>query len=204
MNRRHRLVIACAALLAGCSGPAQKSTLSNLFGKPTPVPREGRHTAKSFSVELPAGWVRKTLNDDTVAASLDGFLLQSIVVEQRNLDKAFPKTRKIARTDALSTELAELEIAELKASGPQMAALEVMQNEPATLSGEEGYRLTFRHRTSRGLVIQHVVQGCVTRNGYFRLEYAAPALHYFAPTLPEFDKSAASFTLIAASTPARK
>lgn len=200
MNRSLCWVGLVTVLLAGCGAQPSRPSMATLFGKRVELQRDGRFTAKSFTIDLPAGWVRKPLGEDAVVASLDGVLLQMITAEQRNLDKAFPRTKKAARPEALSSELAELEIAEMKASGPQMAALEILENEPATLSGQEGFRLMFRFRTQRGLTIQRVVLGCVTKTGYYRLDYVAPALNYFTPSLPAFEKAAESFTLIGPKT----
>lgn len=201
MNRRQWL-LAATSLLAGCGASTQRPSLSTLVGKPTLAPVDGRYVADHFTVALPAGWLRRPLSGSAVVASRDGFLLQSIVVERRAIDKAFPLSKKAARPDALSTELAEQEIAELKAGGSQLAALEVLENDPATLGGTEGFRLMYRHRTSRGLVVQHVVHGCATPNGYYRTEYLAPALHYFAPTLPDYESTVASLTFSLPAKPA--
>lgn len=195
MNRSI-VVVLFAAVIAGCGGTPQRPSMSTLLGKPTEYAREGRHTTRSFSLDLPSGWLRRPLSDDAVAASLDGFLLQTIGAERRDPAKAFPRTKRAARADALSTELAEQEIAELKAAGPQLAALELLENEPASLGGEEGFRIVLRHRTSRGLVLQRIVQAAATKSGYYRVEYVAPALYYYARTLPDFERSVESFAFV--------
>ena len=106
---------------------------------------------KSYSLELPVGWIRQYSQTGALLASRDGFLLETILVERRALDRAFAKTKKAASATSLPSELSELAIAELKATDEQLEALAVLENEPALVSGREGYRLRVAYKTQRGI-----------------------------------------------------
>jgi len=173
--------------------------LAACAGEPTRVDT-GRTEApdKSYSIELPLGWIRSATPGKDLVVSRDGYALDMIVVSHRKLDRAYPKTKKAAATTMLPFELAELEIAEAKSQGPQLAALNVVENEPVVLSGKDGFRVKVSYRNDLGLEIHHVIYGLADKTGYYTLEYRAPRLHYFDKYYPDFEKTASSFQLVAA------
>ncbi|HYL19543.1 MAG TPA: hypothetical protein VEV20_12750, partial [Burkholderiales bacterium] len=70
---------------------------------------------KTYTVELPVGWMKEARTDNTVLlASRNGYLLEIIQIARHPLKDAFPKTKKAAGDSMLPAELAELEIAEIK------------------------------------------------------------------------------------------
>jgi hypothetical protein len=171
-------------LLAGCAAtPAQR----------VDTPRtEGPN--KSYTVDLPTGWIKQTAADHkALLVSRNGFLLEVIVFTRRSLKEAFPRSKKAATAEMLPAELAELEIAETKLQDEFTAALNVLQNEPAEISGAEGYKLHMSYKNSRGLEIQRVVYGFADESAYYRIHFTAPKLYYFDTYYPEFEKTVASF-----------
>lgn len=60
----------------------------------------------------------------------------------------------------LPSELAELALAELKAGNDRLAASSVPRNEPASVSGREGFRFVVALKSDRGLEMQREVVGC--------------------------------------------
>lgn len=155
---------------------------------------------RSYTVDLPVGWIRHIAQDKSVLVSRDGFPLQIIVVAHLGAAGAFPKTKKAASETMLPSELAELQIAEMKTEGEQMAALKVIENEPAALDGRDGFRVRVSYRTPRGLEIHRVTYGAADPSGYYRLDYVAPVLHYFDGTYGDFDKVVKSFRLTGGKT----
>lgn len=149
---------------------------------------------KSYSVDLPVGWVRLMQNAEGLEVTRDGLALNRIRVNRVDLAKAFPTLKKPAHADMLPSELAELQIAELK-SVDKETVITVKENAPAMLGGQPGYRLHLQYRNPRGLGMDRIIQGCATAKGYFTLSYEAPGLHYLPRDLPEFEKTAASFRL---------
>ena len=168
---------------------------------------------KSYTVDLPVGWIRDFAQDfgcssafllldcrwtapvKTLLVSRDGFTLQTIGITHRPAAQAFPRTRKSVTAGASPSELAELQIAEMKAETQQMAALMVMGNEPATLDGRDGFRVRVSYHTARGLEIHRVTYGVPDKSGYYRIEYVAPKLYYFDATIADFEKVVSSLRI---------
>jgi len=159
---------------------------------------------KSYTLDLPVGWIRQFTQDGTLLVSKDGYALQTIGVIHRKLDNAFPKTRKSASDTMLPSELAELQIAEMKTETEQMAVLKVIENEPATLDGREGFRLRTTYFTRRGLEIHRVTYGLADKSGYYRIEYVSPKLYYFDRTFGDFENVITSFRLAGPQNTASK
>ncbi|MGQ0579037.1 MAG: hypothetical protein ACT4PQ_09045 [Betaproteobacteria bacterium] len=159
---------------------------------------------KSYSVDLPVGWIRHVAQDKTLLVSRDGFVLQTIGITHRPAAQAFPKTRKSAVEGALPSELAELQIAEMKTETQQMAALTVIENEPVSLDGREGFRVRVSYHTMRGLEIHRVTYGVPDKSAYYRIEYVAPKLHYFDATFADFEKVVSSLRFTDADKAAAK
>ena len=176
--------LACAALVGCIPQPARVDA------------SRSEALDKSYSIELPAHWVRQYTAERNLIASRDGFVLETIAVEHRPLKKAFPQTEKAASDGMLPSELAELEIAEIKARDELTAALRVIENEPALLSGRDGFRLKVAYNTVRGLEINEVVYGVIDSAAMYRVVYRAPRLYYFDRYYPEFVRTVESFTLL--------
>jgi hypothetical protein len=178
------LIPTLVLLLAGCvATPPQRVDMPRTEGPDT-----------SYTVDLPSGWIKQTAPDNkALLVSRNGFLLEVIVFTRRSLKEAFPRSKKAATAEMLPAELAELEIAETKMGDEFTAALKVLQNEPAEISGTEGYKLRMSYRNARGLEIQRVVYGFADKAAYYRIHYTAPRLYYFDTYYPEFEKTVASF-----------
>jgi len=185
MTARAFLVGVLVLALAGCATPPARVDIAR-----TEAPD------KAYTLDLPIGWIRSTTVEKELLASRDGYGLNAIIVSHRKLDRAFPRTKKAATTDLLPFELAELEIAEARAQGAQLTALNVIENEPAALSGKDAFRVKVSYRNELGLEIYHIIYGLADVSGYYTLEYRAPRLHYFDKYYGEFEKTAASFELV--------
>ncbi len=152
---------------------------------------------KSYTLELPLGWVKQPLMDKSLLASRDGPLLEAIFIIRRSSKEAFPRTKKAAADHMLAAELAELEIAEIKTQDEFTAALSVLENEPVQVSGHDAYRLKLVYKNANGLEIGRVVYGFVDASSYYKLQYNAPRLYYFDRYYPDFEKAVTSFQLAA-------
>ncbi|MDH3670218.1 MAG: hypothetical protein OES46_03540 [Gammaproteobacteria bacterium] len=149
---------------------------------------------KAFQLELPVGWIRAGLATDRVLVTRDGTGVQFIEAMKRTHKKAFSDLKEETRADMLPTELAELAIAQLK-SQPGVSDLEVVNNAPATIAGTTGFRLHVQMKNSQGLAYEAVVYGFVDADGFYRLRYQAPSLHYFKRDLSIFERAVKSFRL---------
>lgn len=181
--KRLLALLAIAALLGGCA------TYELTGSGPTSA------EDKSYSVTLPQNWVRLTNDSKRVVVTRDGFGLQRIMITRAEAKEAFPKIKKAASDKLLASELAELQIAELKASGSHLANLTVLENLPAKVGGRIGFRLRIRFLNDDGLALDQVYCGVVDKGHYYLLSFHAPELYYFDKYLPDFDRTLASFKL---------
>lgn len=149
---------------------------------------------KAFQLELPVGWIRAGLAMDRVLATRDGPGVQFIEAMKLTHERAFADLKEETRADMLPTELAELVIAQIK-SRPGVSDLEVVSNAPATIAETTGFRLHMQMKNSQGLTYERVVYGFVGAEGFYRLTYQAPSLHYFKRDLSQFERAVKSFRL---------
>lgn len=149
---------------------------------------------KSFTVEVPVGWVRAAMVTDKVLITRDGAGVQFIRIGKRAHEEAFPKIKKGTTAEMLPTELAELVIAEIK-SEEAMAGLKVLSNAPADIGQRTGFRLHLQMKNQDGLRFESVVYGLVDESGFYELTLRAPTLHYFERDLPVFEQAVQSFRL---------
>ncbi len=146
-----------------------------------------------YHVSLPAGWVRFE-KDDTVLLSRDGPDLQRILIEYRAHDKGFENLKRTSSPGMLPSELADLTIAEIRATAEQkLPSLEVLSNAPVEIGGQTGFALHLRFKTEEGLRMELLIRGFVDERGFYLLTYRAPTLHYFERDRPVFESVATSF-----------
>ena len=148
-----------------------------------------------YSVELPNGWLVQSLKgsegSDMMAATLEGPLLQRIVVIRRDNEHAFEGIEKGAMTDMLPQDLAERYIAETK-SQFELDVVDVIGNAPASIDGVDGFRLHLGAMVGE-LRYQMIAYGVSTPDGFYEISYVTPTLHYFERDREQFEASAASF-----------
>jgi hypothetical protein len=180
--KRVLALLSTAALLGACA-PTYQLTAS---GRTAP-PEQG------YSVELPQNWVRIASDEKRVIVTRDGFGLQRIMITRTEAKEAFPKIKKEASDKLLASELAELQIAELKSGGA--TNLTVVENLPARIGGRIGFRLRIRFLNDDGLAFDQVWCGVLDKGHYYLISFHAPELYYFDKYLPDFDRTLASFKL---------
>ena len=171
-------------LLAGCGGPYTRI-------------EQPQYTAanQAYSVQLPVGWVQASLpqKPDVLTFSRDGFSLQSISVSNAKHDKAFPQLKKAVSTTMLATDIAENQLSEIKATNPNPASIQVLENKLVNLSSGKACRLHLRYLNDKGLRFEQVTYGLVGKQYYYTLTYTAPSLHYFPRDKQVFEQVVNSF-----------
>ena len=185
MNRvlRYALPLLASMLLTACA-TTQTWSLVDTAAATAPD--------KSFTAVLPVGWVRAVAVKDSVFITRDGAGIQFIELIKLSGDKAFPTIKQTTTGGMLPAELAELQIAEYK-SREGLMGLEILENVPAKVSGENGFRLHTRFRNSSGLRYDSITYGIVSGDNYYMLTYQAPKLHYFDRDLATFEEVVRSF-----------
>ena len=144
-----------------------------------------------YTLELPLGWVKRTIETSDLFVTRDGPALNYIVVNRQPHDRKLPRTKRETRADMLPHELAELAIAEWKSTEPT-ANLEVISNAPFPLGGKPAVRVHIRYKNDRGLPIERVMVALVDAKGRLSLQYEAPAIVYFQRGLADFEAMVAS------------
>ena len=144
-----------------------------------------------YTLELPLGWVKRTIETSDLFVTHDGPALNYIVVNRQPHDRKLPRTKRETRADMLPHELAELAIAEWKSTEPT-ANLEVISNAPFPLGGKPAVRVHIRYKNDRGLPIERVMVALVDAKGRLSLQYEAPAIVYFQRGLADFEAMVAS------------
>jgi len=154
-----------------------------------------QYTNDHFSITLPVGWVLFE-EENGVWLSKDGPGLQRIAVQFREHKNAFKELKKSSSSNLLPSELAEMTIAELKASNEHgLPSLKIMSNEPVQIAGWQGYALHLGFKADEGLRIEILADGFVNEKGLYTLFYRAPTLHYFNQDRAAFEKVVSSLRI---------
>ncbi len=146
-------------------------------------------------VQAPAGWVRfNPAGDRVIALTRDGMPIQTLRIEYRKHDQAFPGIRKSSDADMLPTEAAELLLADLK-TNRYLANIRIIDNVPWPVAGQPGFRFHGDYLDERGARFDLVAAGCVTKVGLLVVFYRALSAHYYPRDLPLFEQTVAGLEL---------
>lgn len=181
------LIISVMILLVSCGGPFTRLTKSDYVD-----------SNKNYKVSLPVGWVQITgpQSGDALWISKDGYSLQSIRIDALKQDKAFARIKKSATTALPISDLAELELAEIKAKSSNAASIKVLENTLENVSEQKAFRLHIQYLNDKGLRFEQVTYGLVTSKNYYRISYEAPSIHYFERDKQTFNQTVSSFKII--------
>ena len=174
-----KLLLICALALAGLGAGCQ---LWNPGGTPA--------TAKNgaFTITAPAGWMYATTLGPDLLASRDGLALQSITIQHHDLAKPLPHSKRALTASLAPYEAAEAVLDDLRADH-DLHGFELQENTPATVGGQPGFKLVFSYRTADKLHLSEACYGTIHGGSLYLARYLAPARHYFARDLTEFEAS---------------
>lgn len=190
MSGPGRILVVLAAVTAGaaCARPRPPSWL----------PTEQTYVAAraGFEVVPPPGWMRFNGRDETLVLTRDGTALQRIVVGWSDVGKpiGIGASKRPVQAGMSPQELAELVIDDIRAA-EALTAVQVLENAPATLSGQGGFRVVASFKDARGLPRRIALYGLVTSARLYEVFLVAPERHYFARDLPVFEELARTFRL---------
>jgi hypothetical protein len=151
----------------------------------------------TFSVQLPGGWLYES-SSNLISASRDGTPLESITIEITPHKKAFKDAKKESNAKSAPEDLAEDFLAERQAGPKALRDLVVVSNEPAELAGKPAFRVHITYRapeSNGGAPMEAVTLGTALEKGILLATYQAPAIHFFARWLPDFNDIAKSVSL---------
>jgi hypothetical protein len=205
MKIRKLLIVVAIAMLVNAQ-PSEATSWKRIQ-KPLAISVD-----KTFSTELPVGWVRAFDDDNVIVATQDGAGIQLISAVRTRYKDAFkkletkkqkkanqrklPKDRKfVLQAGMLPTEVAELVIADIQ-SGNEFSHVRVISNEAAVIDGNPGFRIHFKYKNAKGLQFDHIIGGFIDDKNLYRLVYRAPSKIYFDRDLDEFEKALSSFKVL--------
>ncbi|KQT38167.1 PsbP-related protein [Methylophilus sp. Leaf414] len=180
------IIFSLITLLTSCGGPFTRLTKAEYVD-----------TNKNFKVSLPVGWVQINgyQSENALWISKDGYSLQSIRIEALKPDKAFSRIKKPAAANMPISDLAELELAEIKAKSSNAASIKVLENTLENVSDQKAFRLHIQYLNEKGLRFEQVTYGLVSAQNYYRISYQAPSIHYFERDKQTFNQTVTSFKI---------
>lgn len=180
------ILVLAVSILSACGGPFVR------LDKPAYT-----NANLGYTANLPVGWVQATgpENGNSLLISRDGFSLQSIKIEALKHDKAFESQKKSANLTMPISDLAELEIAEIKAKSTNASSLRVLENTLTNVANQKAFRIHYQYLNDKGLRFEQIVYGLINAKNYYKISYMAPTLHYFSRDKAQFDQAVSSFRL---------
>ena len=178
MKLRSWIVIVLSVLLVSCAHGG---------GKP----------ALTFSATVPEGWRQIPYDDDCMLMTKDGGYKQYVLIRERPLDEPFQFTKKTMRADMGTEEAAQVVINELLAD-TNIRNFSVMENQPARIDGNSGFRLSFVFTDVDGHIFKTIYYGFIKGDTFYNLRYGATQEDYFQNDLKTFEGVLNSFKLATA------
>lgn len=158
-----------------------------------------------WAIQFPEGWIQDVAAN-SVTASRDGALLNSITLAVVPHKSAFAASKRKSSADALPEDLAESYVANLQAD-KTISDVELVASDPAELGGKPAFRVHVRFRLPElqgGARIEQVTVGAPLPQGLLLATFRAPAIHYFGKWLPAFDAALPSVAYVPAPEKKRR
>jgi hypothetical protein len=178
MKPRFWICIILVALLASCAHGG---------GKP----------ALTFNAAVPEGWREIPTDDAMVFMTKEGGYKQFVLIRERPLAEPFQFTKKTMQPGMMPEEAAEIIVNEILADG-NVRNFSVMENTPARIAGNNGFRLAFVYTDADGFVFKILYYGFIKGDTFYNIRYGATQEEYFQKDLKTFEKVFESFKLVAA------
>jgi len=178
MKPRFWICIILVTLLASCAHGGGKPPLT-------------------FNAAVPEGWKEIATDDTMMFMTKDGGYKQFVLIRERPLAQPFQFTQKTMRQGMLPEEAAEIVVNEILADS-HIRNFSLLENIPARISGNSGFRLTFVYTDADGFVFKTLYYGFIKGDTFYNLRYAATQEEYFQKDLKTFEKVFDSFKLVTA------
>jgi hypothetical protein len=118
--------------------------------------------------------------------------LQRILISMKSVQSNFLHTKRMANEGMVAQELAELFIDDIK-SNEELMNLNIIDNNPATIDGHDGFKFTYTFKTKDGLRKKGITYGFGRGKLIFMMDYIAPEQMYFDKDIKTFEKVRESF-----------
>ena len=151
-----------------------------------------------FEIDIPAGWQKHYTKKYFLIYKGDPYR-QYIMVQERPIDRPFKHSDGIMNASMNPQEAADVIVAELDAD-KQITGLKVIENSPATIKGNAGFKLLFTYGLSDGTRFRTLYYGFVKGDTYFSLRFNVAANRDFGKDLNTFHAVVNSFRYVADGT----
>lgn len=150
---------------------------------------------QGFEVDLPQAWYQAREVGDALLVTRDGLSLQFIRIERVSVEDQLPHSKKKFTARMPANDAADIEVQDLRSS-PDLSNFELLDNNPASIGGKQGFKLVYTWKTKDGLRLKRVHYGFLNGKWAYRLIYQAAARHYFDRDLATFERVRESFRLL--------
>jgi hypothetical protein len=133
--------------------------------------------------------------EDRVRITRDGFLLQTIGVDQYRLDESLKHTKRKFEKGMLPQEVSAVLIDDITLI-EEVASSDVLENVPAQFAGIDGFRVVLLLHFKNGEERKCALYGGMSGDRVFELFYSAPPRFYFGRDLETFEGVVRSFRLV--------
>lgn len=159
-------------------------------------------TREGFTFVLPERWTvpkkeeqqrgRRKAKEKIVSITKDGFLLDEVRFTKHLITAEFTHTKKQLKAGMMPQEMAEVVLNDFELN-ERMKNFKVVENKPAAIGGNPGFRLVYSYRMGGTLQYQCVYYGFQKNDMFYSIFYEAPKRHYFEINLPTFEEIVKSF-----------
>jgi hypothetical protein len=168
------LIVLCLAFLTGCA--------ANQASDP-----------QNFSAHLPQNWYKVNTTKFYVLTK-DGPYSQYILVQQRPIGKPFAHTSKSLNSAMSPKEVAAVFVEEM-ANDEAVLNFRLVENKPARVNDQDGFRLIFTYRDKEGHNFQTYMYAFLAGDSFYSLRYNADVSCYCSQDIEEFHKFVQSFKI---------
>lgn len=179
-NRKVWIWIAVLLMLTACAGPWR------------PAPE--KVVVPHWVVRPPEGWMQMTTGNSEML-SLDGAYLEYILIQSKPLTQGFRYTKQRIFPGMLPNEAAGVIVDDMR-SDPVIRQFRLLANEPATVGGQSGFKLTYSYRDQYDVTLKSIYYGVVLPDRFFNLRYTGAQRYYFDKELPAFAQTFQSLRFV--------
>jgi hypothetical protein len=180
MKARLWICILAAVVAAACAHTANQPTVT-------------------FQVAVPEGWKSIPTEDPMLFLTKEGGYKQFVLIRERPVAEPFTFSKRSMRDGMLPEEAAELIVNEIIAD-TNVSNFSLLENVPARIAGNSGFRLTFLYTDVDGFVFKTIFYGFIRGNTFYNIRYAATQDEYFQRDLNTFQKVFESFKLVSSKS----
>jgi hypothetical protein len=157
----------------------------------------GSNQSLTFNAAIPEGWKKIHCDEPMLFMTREGGYKQFVLIRERPLIEPFQFTQKSLRQGMLPEEAAEIVVNEM-ISDSNIHNFSLLENVPARIAGNSGFRLAFLYTDADGFVFKTIYYGFIRGDTFYNIRYGATKDEYFQKDLKTFQEVFESFKLITA------